>query len=124
MEPASVIYNVPVVKEYNINRLPFRGTKYMGDCSGLAIWYYLNIDVNSTDLVIHITGNFHRTYPNDPHLTVEYESGGNKTSKYHMSARPDGFFYRQDMPMGQKKPRKSSKKKQKKSSKKKLKKSS
>ena len=45
MDKGSITISVPVVKEYAINRIAFRGTKFMGDCSGLAYWYFTNINM-------------------------------------------------------------------------------
>ena len=117
MEEYQVNVYVPVTKDYKVNRLTIRNVKYTGDCSGLAYWYYTN-NPNSNNIIIHIHGGFHQTYPNPEHITVEYEDNGMKTMKYHMSIGLDGFFYHQALG-GVKKKKSKKKKSKKKSSKKK-----
>ena len=63
MEEGSVNVYVPTTKYFKVNRLSFRGSKYMGDCSSLAYWYYMNINIYCNDLIIYIHGDFHTTYP-------------------------------------------------------------
>jgi hypothetical protein len=37
MEDGSVNFYVPTTKYFKVNRINFRGSKYTGDCSGLAL---------------------------------------------------------------------------------------
>ena len=74
------------------------------------------------DLIIYIHGDFHTTYPNPKHITVEFESGGVRSQKYHMSLDINGMFYAQNLmgaknKEGAKKKKKTKKKKKKKKSK-------
>ena len=41
MEEGSVNIYVPTTKYFRVNRINFKGSKYTGDCSGLAYWYYM-----------------------------------------------------------------------------------
>ena len=120
MEDGSVNVYVPTTKHFKVNRINFRGSKYTGDCSGLAFWYYMNINVHCNDLIIYIYGDFHTTIPNPEHITVEFESGGFRTHKYHMSLDINGMFYAQNL-MGAKNKEGVKKKKKKKTKKKKKK---
>jgi hypothetical protein len=109
MEEGSVNVYVPTTKYFKVNRIKFRGSKYTGDCSGLAYWYYMNVNVHCNDLIIHIQGDFHPTFPNPQHITVEFEDGGIRSHKYHMSLDINGMFYAQSL-MGAKKKKKKKKK--------------
>ena len=113
MEDGYVNVYVPTTKHFKVNRINFRGSKYTGDCSGLAYWYYMNVNVHCNDLIIYIHGDFHVTYPNPQHITVEFESGGIRTQKYHMSVDINGMFYAQNL-MGAKKKKRTKKKRVKK----------
>lgn len=113
MEDGYVNVYVPTTKHFRVNRINFRGSKYTGDCSGLAYWYYMNINVHCNDLIIYIYGDFHTTIPNPQHITVEFESGGIRTQKYHMSVDINGMFYAQNL-MGAKKKKRTKKKRVKK----------
>lgn len=119
MENGSVNVYVPTTKYFKVNRINFRGSKYTGDCSGLAYWYYMNINVHCNDLIIYIHGDFHTTYPNPKHITVEFESGSLRTQKYHMSLDINGMFYAQNLMGAQRKKDTKNKKKTKKKKKKK-----
>ncbi len=105
MEEGSINIYVPTTKYFKVDRLTIRGSKYTGDCINLAQWYYMNINVFCDDLIIYIHGDFHTTYPNPEHITVEFEDGGTRSQRYHMSTDPNGFFYNQNL-MGAKKKKK------------------
>ena len=123
MENHQVNVYVPVTKNYSVSRISVKGDKYKGDCSGLAWWFYTNIDPNTDNIVIHIHGDFHITYLNREHLSVSYEDKGIQSQKYHMSLDMYGNFYAQPL-TGMMKKSKRKKSKRKKSTKKKKKKSS
>tara|TARA_B110000305_G_C19249729_1_gene544132 strand:+ start:84 stop:434 length:351 start_codon:yes stop_codon:yes gene_type:complete len=116
MDEGTVDVYVPTTKYFKVNRLTFRGSKYTGDCSSLAHWYYMNINVYCDNLIIYIHGDFHTTYPNPEHITVEFEDGGIRSQRYHMSVDANGMFYNQNL-MGAKKKKKTKKKRKKKKSK-------
>ena len=54
MENHQISVYVPVTKNYSVNRISVRGGTYNGDSSGLAQWYYTNIDPTSNNIIIHI----------------------------------------------------------------------
>ena len=97
MENHQVSVYVPVTKNYSVNRISVKDDKYKGDCSGLAWWFYTNIDPDTNNIVIHIHGNFHTTYLNKEHLSVAYENKGILGQKYHMSLDMYGNFYAQPL---------------------------
>ena len=80
------------------------GGIYEGNAFGLVGWYYHNLMVEvSTErptqtLIIEIDGDFHTTYPNDPHLSVVFIYDGQRSRVYHMSINPRGNFYAQILP--------------------------
>jgi len=119
MEEGKITILVPEEKTFKVDRKTFKGTKYMGninDCSLLASWYYNNINIYAKDLIINIYGDYHTTFPNPTHLTVEFVDGTNNTGRLHMSW--DGNqFYQQVLQFATKK-NKHSKKKRKHSKKK------
>ena len=119
MEKHQVSVYVPVTKNYSVNRISVKYDKYKGDCSGLAGWFYTNIDPNTDNIVIHIHGNFHTTYLNKEHLSVSYEDKGIQSQKYHMSLDMYGNFYAQPLTGMMKKSKKKKSKKKKKPTKKK-----
>ena len=122
MENHQISVYVPVTKNYSVNRISVRGGTYNGDSSGLAQWYYTNIDPTSNNIIIHIHGDFHTTFPNDPHLSVVYEHEGTQSQRYHMGINMYGYFEAQHLTGAIKK--KKSKKKKSTKKKKKQKKSS
>ena len=98
-----------VERKYIVNRLEKFGKIYNDTCEGLAQWYYANINQNADNLIINVHGDFHQTYPNPYHLTVEYENEGESTGKLHMSIDHNGYFYKQHI-RGASKKKKSKKK--------------
>ena len=110
MENHQISVYVPVTKQYSVNRLRVRGGIYTGDSSGLAQWYYTELDPTSDNIIIHIHGGFHTTFPNREHLSVVYEHAGQLSQTYHMSINMLGYFDIQPL-IGAVKKRKSKKKK-------------
>lgn len=116
MEEYTTSIYLPVEKKFKVTRSKFRGTKYTGPTEGLAQWYYINVDPNADNITINIYGDFHQTYPNPMHLSVEYESSGSTSPKYHMSIDQYGNFYDQQLGLAfkkrlKKKPKKKPKRK-------------
>ena len=105
MEEGKITILVPEEKTFKVNRINFRGSKYMGninDCSLLATWYYNNKNIYAKDLIMNIYGDYHTTFPNPPHLSIEFVDGTNNTGRLHMSW--DGNqFYQQSLSFGAKK---------------------
>jgi len=99
-----------VERKYIVNKIEKFGGIYNDNCEGLAHWYYANINQNASNLIINIHGNWHQTYPNPYHLTVEYDNEGESTGKLHMSIDHNGYFHKQNI-RGASKKRKPRKKK-------------
>tara|TARA_A100001015_G_C14475835_1_gene513580 strand:+ start:97 stop:462 length:366 start_codon:yes stop_codon:yes gene_type:complete len=105
MEEGKITILVPEEKTFKVDRKTFKGTKYQGninDCSLLASWYYNNVNIYAKNLIINIYGDYHTTFPNPPHLTVEFVDGTNNTGRLHMSWNGNQF-YQQVLPFGRKK---------------------
>ena len=91
--------NVPVIKNYSVSRLKFRDQSiYKDNADWLAHWFFSNIDMYTDNILIEITGDFHQTFPNPPHLSVRFKSNGDWTPMYHMSVDQNGFIYAQVLP--------------------------
>ena len=122
MEEGKIVVLVPEEKIFKVNKVKVRGTKYMGninDCSLLASWYYNNVNIYAKNLIINIYGDYHTTFPNPPHLSIEFVDGRNNTGRLHMSW--DGQkFYQQPLSVGRKIKRSKTKKLKKSSGKKKI----
>ena len=117
MEEGKITILVPEEKTFKVNRLKFRGIKDsefkgpLSDCSYLALWYYNNKNIHAKNLIINIHGNYHITYPNPAHLTVEFIDGQNNTGKLHMSWNDlTQSFYEQTLSFGRKKKKSKTKK--------------
>lgn len=83
-----------VDKTYTVQRRSVKNSSYSGDISGIAFWFYTqNVDVDNINIIIE--GDFHSTYPNPPHLTVEINYDGITTGKLHMSLDASGYWYQQ-----------------------------
>ena len=112
MEEGKLVVLVPEEKTFKVDRKNVRGTKYRGninDCSLLASWYYNNVNIYAKNLIINIYGDYHTTFPNPPHLSIEFVDGRNNTGRLHMSW--DGNqFYQQSLSFGRKKKKSKSKK--------------
>ena len=104
METGRVTIMMPQVKTFRVRRVVVQNQRYTGrDVDRLALWYYLNVNPNADNLIIFIHGNWHQTYPQPLHITVEYDNNGQRSRRYHMVKYPDGNFYPQTLPLGQKK---------------------
>tara|TARA_Y100000389_G_C17466198_1_gene525810 strand:+ start:2394 stop:2774 length:381 start_codon:yes stop_codon:yes gene_type:complete len=83
-----------VDKTYTVQRRSAKNSSYSGDITGIALWFYSqNVDVDNINIIID--GDFHSTYPNPPHLTVEINYDGLTTGKLHMSLNENGYWYPQ-----------------------------
>jgi len=90
--------SIPVItnvnKTYTVERKRVNNTSYSGDISGIALWFYShNIEVDNINIIIY--GDFHSTYPNPPHLSVEITYSGYNTGKLHMSLDANGYWFPQ-----------------------------
>tara|TARA_B100000749_G_C18084208_1_gene324981 strand:+ start:39 stop:410 length:372 start_codon:yes stop_codon:yes gene_type:complete len=111
MEEYTTSVYLPVEKRFKVTRSKFRGTKYTGPTEGLAQWYYINVDPNADNITINIYGGFHETFPNPMHLSVEYESSGSTSPRYHMSVDQYGNLYAQPIAGAEKRKREKPKRK-------------
>ena len=94
--PYQTIINVPTYKNYYVTRIPFRDKSiYNGDVEWVANWFYNNIEIHTDNILIEITGDFHQTFPNPPHLSIRFNYNKSWTPMYHISVDPNGFIYAQ-----------------------------
>ena len=97
---SSYTISIPVIqnvnKTYTVEKKKIKNTIYPGDISGIAFWFYShNIEVDNINIIIY--GDFHITYPNPPHLSVEITYPGYNTGKLHMSIDANGYWYQQQI---------------------------
>ena len=94
-----------VTKNYDIKITKFKGSTYEGDSEWIAEWFYTQYQPFSDNIIFHIRGDFHVTYPNPPHLSVKIEYPDGTISEWlHLSIDEYGKGYIQDMAIaGQKK---------------------
>ena len=123
-ESYQTIINIPVYKKYTVKRIPFRNSIYKDNVDWLAQWFYNNIENNTDNILIEITGDLHQTFPNPPHLSVRFKYNDFATAMYHMSVDQNGYVFAQSLNThmkgkSKKKKGKSKKKKKSKKSKKK-----
>ena len=98
-EYKQISVNVPVIKNYSVSRLKFRDQSiYKENADWLAHWFYTNMDAYTDNILIEITGDFHQTFPNPPHLSVRFKSNNSWSPMYHMSVDQNGFIYAQALP--------------------------
>ena len=95
--------NVPqvylITKNYDVKITPFKGTKYGGDINWIAEWFYTMYDNLADNVIFHIRGDFHITYPNPPHLSVKIEyPNGYQTNILHLSRDQYGKGFLQELP--------------------------
>lgn len=89
---------ISVPKSYTVHRHKTHGTRYMKSADWIAEAFYREYDENANNIAIHIYGDFHRTYPNEPHLRVEITHNRMHTGMLHFSINPqNGFGYIQYM---------------------------
>ena len=97
------IYNISVPtityinKTYNVVREKIQNKIYLGDVSGLALWFYQTQNIHVDNIKIIIYGDFHNIFPNPQHLTVEITYPGYTTGKLHMSIDEYGNWYQQTL---------------------------
>ena len=94
-----------VTKNYDIKITKFKGSIYGGDTEWIAEWFYTQYQPFADNVIFHIRGDFHVTYPNPPHLSVKIEYPDGALSEWlHISVDEYGKGYIQDMAIaGQKK---------------------
>lgn len=103
-----------VQKTYKASMIRTKGRTYgeeKGSIDGLAQWYYRYVNPQTEDLTIEIHGDFHTTYPNQEHLSVEYVADGRRSGKMHMSLNEYGHFFQQPFAGAKKKPKRKRRKK-------------
>lgn len=108
--------NVPqcyvVAKNYDIKITKYKGTEYKGDTQWIAEWYYTVYEPFMDNVIFHIRGDFHQTYPNPPHLSIKIEYPDNSFSSWlHLSIDEYGKGYVQNFNIAGKKSRKRKKRK-------------
>ena len=111
--------NVPqcyvVTKNYDIKITKYKGTEYKGDTQWIAEWYYTVYEPFMDNVIFHIRGDFHETYPNPPHLSIKIEYPDNTLSNWlHLSIDKDGKGYIQNFNIAGKKNKSKKRKKRKK----------
>ena len=85
----------PCIKTYTVERKPFRGEIYSGAVTGIAEWFYQNNNSeDNINIIIH--GSIHETFPQDPHLTVQFETSTTTSNKIHLAFNIEqGYWYQQ-----------------------------
>ena len=97
------IYNISVPtityvnKTYNVVREKIINKIYLGDVSGIALWFYQTQNIHVDNIKIIIYGDFHNTFPNPQHLTVEITYPGYRSGRLHMSIDEYGNWYQQPL---------------------------
>ena len=92
-----------VEKKYNIIKTKFKNSIYNGDTNWIAYWFYTQYDPNADNITIKINGDFHQTYPNPQHLSIEIINPGNdlsnkyKTPLMHISKDDNNYGYVQEL---------------------------
>ena len=109
--------NIPqcylITKNYDVKITKFKGTEYKGNTQWIAEWYYTQYQPFADNVIFHIRGDFHETYPNPPHLSIKIEyPDGNETGWLHVSLDSYGKGYLQNLPIAGNKRRSIKKRKQ------------
>ena len=94
--------NIPqcylVTKNYDVKITKFKGTIYSNDTEWIAEWFYTQYQPYTDNVTFHIRGDFHTTYPNPPHLSVEIEYPDKTLSGWlHLSMDEYGKGYVQNL---------------------------
>lgn len=94
-----------VSKNYDVKIAKFKGSIYEGDTEWIPEWFYTHYQPFADNVIFHIRGDFHVTYPNPPHLSVKIEYPDGTLSEWlHLSIDEYGKGYIQDLTIaGQKK---------------------
>lgn len=95
-----------VTKNYDVKISKYKGTIYQGDTYWIAEWFYTQYQPHANNVIFHIRGDFHTTYPNPPHLSIKIEyPNANESSWLHVSLDHYGKGYLQNLEIaGYKKP--------------------
>ena len=93
--------NIPqcylITKNYDIIITNFKGTIYQEDPQWIAEWFYTHYQPYANNVIFHIRGDFHTTYPNPPHLSIKIEyPNGDVSGWLHISMDEYGKGYLQD----------------------------
>ena len=109
--------NIPqcyfITKNYDVKITKFKGTEYKGNTEWIAEWYYTQYQPFADNVIFHIRGDFHETYPNPPHLSVKIEyPDGSVTGWLHLSIDEYSNGYLQNLPIAGQKRRSIKKRKQ------------
>jgi hypothetical protein len=98
------IYNIDVPlctnvsKTYSYEILNKFNSQYSGPIEWIPFWFYTQYDPNADNAHFVIHGDFHSTYPNEPHLSINVIlSDGFETGMLHVSQDPNGFGYLQEL---------------------------
>lgn len=93
-----------ITKNYDINITKFKGTIYEGDTNWIAEWFYTQYEPFADNVLFHIRGDFHETYPNPPHLSIKIEYDNKmETPWLHLSMDEYGKGYIQNLAIAGKK---------------------
>ena len=93
-----------VTKNYDVKITKFKGSIYEGDTNWIAEWFYTQYEPFADNIIFHIRGDFHETYPNPPHLSIKIEYPNKIVSTWlHMSVDEYGKGYIQNLPIAGKK---------------------
>jgi hypothetical protein len=91
-----------VTKTYTFEVIETFGTRYTGDMSWIAYWFYTQYDSLTDGVHITVHGDWHQTYPNPYHLSVKITTpSGAYTPMLHISQDEYGYGYMQDLYQGQ-----------------------
>ena len=87
-----------VTKNYDVKITKFKGSIYEGDTEWIPEWFYSHYDPYADNVIFHIRGDFHVTYPNPPHLSIKVEyPDGSITEWLHISVDEYGKGYIQNL---------------------------
>ena len=102
-----------VSKTYSYEILNKFNSEYSGPIEWIPFWFYTQYDPNADNAHFVIHGDFHSTYPNEPHLSMNIIlPDGSETGMLHVSQDPNGFGYLQELGYSSAgKPRKQTKRK-------------
>ena len=102
-----------VSKTYSYEILSKLNSEYSGPIEWIPFWFYTQYDPNADNAHFVIHGDFHSTYPNEPHLSINViNPNGQETGMLHVSLDTDGFGYLQQLGYSSAgKPRKQTKRK-------------
>ena len=92
----STTMHQPIQKSYIIRRKMVKGDIYDDNAMWLVNWWFYH-NPWSSEVTISIHGSWHQTYPNPPHLSVEFISAGKSSGILHISINAAGNIYVQSL---------------------------